>query len=674
MAKWGEDFDTWEPTQDYTAAPPARSAQLGQTPRRPSPPPSSTDAHAAGFFQEFSQAAEAAGNAGSERTPELPYGDNPGIAALIANAQNMLNSDGPDAPDRYRDGFASGVTPELPEAMRGTLGAGGTAGARGALPARVSAEELPREDSARASVASRSNSWFGRGSRREDSRRASRWSASEPSRADEVTDPRQGFDSGNGLAYGALLDEGTHPHSRFTPATASNQSQRTHSEGWQSLMNGWDDVPETDDTGEAFAELPASPRPNSPKPPVGARETPRKEDFSALDFFASDTAPDDADETPPREQPTPSQPTIWKSVSAATPDGPTKLRFRRVDEVPAPAARPASAYRADGISPVAMIAVAVLLSLIGVGVGVGVGMNLSPAPAPTVTVSPSDPVDVPTGDSPDSVSNQDNATNQVGSTATGGLNGLKVVLDPGHNGGNAAAWQQIGQNVDDGRGGQQACNTTGTAAADGFSEHEFNWNVANLLKTKLEVEGATVVLTRDSDVGVGPCVNDRGAFPQKVGADVMVSIHGNGTTNTSVHGFFAMISEPPLNDAQKEPASKLATALVTALKNGGLTPQSNGPIADGIWKRSDLATLNFSEVPAVMVELGEMRNPADATLMKSDAGQDKYATALFNGLKAWAEETRPPSPAASASPSASGSSGTPAVAEAPDASASAGSR
>lgn len=42
-----------------------------------------------------------------------------------------------------------------------------------------------------------------------------------------------------------------------------------------------------------------------------------------------------------------------------------------------------------------------------------------------------------------------------------------------------------------------------------------------------------------------------------------------------------------------------------------------------------------------MVELGEMRNPADAALMKSDTGQERYAQSLFDGLKAWAEATRP---------------------------------
>ena len=152
-------------------------------------------------------------------------------------------------------------------------------------------------------------------------------------------------------------------------------------------------------------------------------------------------------------------------------------------------------------------------------------------------------------------------------------------------------------------------------------------------------------------------MNERGTFGQKVGADVMVSIHGNGTTDTSVHGFFAMISDPPLNASQGVPSLKLAQKLIDAMSQGGFSPQSNGPIQNGLWKRSDLAGLNLQEVPDVMMELGEMRNPSDAAMMKSEAGQEKFATALFDGLLAWAQENRPAaSAAASASPSPSATS------------------
>ena len=131
MPNW-EEFDTWEPTQDYPSAPPARSSSLGKLPSRRLPPvPDSdhnpdhnpADANAANFFEEFSAAAEAAGAASANQVPQLPYGDNPGIAALLANAQNMLNADGPEQQNSHLSRPTESKTSELPatevpEAMR----------------------------------------------------------------------------------------------------------------------------------------------------------------------------------------------------------------------------------------------------------------------------------------------------------------------------------------------------------------------------------------------------------------------------------------------------------------------------------------------------------------------------------------------------------------------------
>jgi N-acetylmuramoyl-L-alanine amidase len=54
---------------------------------------------------------------------------------------------------------------------------------------------------------------------------------------------------------------------------------------------------------------------------------------------------------------------------------------------------------------------------------------------------------------------------------------------------------------------------------------------------------------------------------------------------------------------------------------------------DGLDARSDLATLNLSDVPTVMVELGNMRNPADAGRMTTAGGRTTYASALVAGIR-----------------------------------------
>lgn len=51
--------------------------------------------------------------------------------------------------------------------------------------------------------------------------------------------------------------------------------------------------------------------------------------------------------------------------------------------------------------------------------------------------------------------------------------------------------------------------------------------------------------------------------------------------------------------------------------------------------RDDLGTLNLSDVPAVMAELGNMRAAGDAELMESDAGRRRYGRAIADAVTAY---------------------------------------
>ena len=62
------------------------------------------------------------------------------------------------------------------------------------------------------------------------------------------------------------------------------------------------------------------------------------------------------------------------------------------------------------------------------------------------------------------------------------------------------------------RPGVRACDTTGTATDSGYTEAQYNFNVATYLEQDLEAEGAQVVMTRTNNSGVGPCVTTRAAI------------------------------------------------------------------------------------------------------------------------------------------------------------------
>ena len=57
-------------------------------------------------------------------------------------------------------------------------------------------------------------------------------------------------------------------------------------------------------------------------------------------------------------------------------------------------------------------------------------------------------------------------------------------------------------------------------------------------------------------------------------------------------------------------------------------PVSNYDGVDGITYRDDLAGLNLTTVPKVLIECGNMRNATDAGLLTSTLFQDQVARAL----------------------------------------------
>jgi N-acetylmuramoyl-L-alanine amidase len=208
-----------------------------------------------------------------------------------------------------------------------------------------------------------------------------------------------------------------------------------------------------------------------------------------------------------------------------------------------------------------------------------------------------------------------------------------VVLDPGHNGGNAAHPAQIGRLVTDGRGGRKPCNTTGTATDAGYPEHAFTFDVARRTERALESAGVRVVLTRPDDAGVGPCVDVRGTAGQHADAAAVVAIHADGAA-ASGSGFHVALAAPPLNAAQAGQAHALGAALRDALRGAGFHDSTY--LGDqGISLRPDLAGLNLATRPAALVECANMRNPAEAAVVSSADGRQRYATALATGIVAY---------------------------------------
>ena len=213
--------------------------------------------------------------------------------------------------------------------------------------------------------------------------------------------------------------------------------------------------------------------------------------------------------------------------------------------------------------------------------------------------------------------------------------GTTIVLNPGHNGGNAANPGAIGRQVPAGFGKFKACDTTGTQANAGYSEHAFNWDVSLRVRTILQSRGVTVIMTRPSDHGVGPCVDERARIGNKAGVSGVISIHADGAPSSG-HGFHVSEdSRPPDGAAVAAASHRLTMALHDALRAGSGMTTSTYLGSNGYYPRADLAGLNLATVPATFLELGNMRNASDSAIQMSPAGRQRIAAAVANGILRW---------------------------------------
>jgi N-acetylmuramoyl-L-alanine amidase len=215
--------------------------------------------------------------------------------------------------------------------------------------------------------------------------------------------------------------------------------------------------------------------------------------------------------------------------------------------------------------------------------------------------------------------------------AAGPLSGVVVGIDPGHNGRNYADPAYINHPVWNGRE-EEACDTTGTETDSGYTEPRFTFRVATYLARDLRRDGATVVMTRHNNHGVGPCVNRRARIIDKANAAVAIDIHGDGGPPGG-RGFAIL---EPVRDHVNRHVIRSSAVFGNDVRRSLLSttrmPESTYDGRHGIAKRDDLAGLNLATQPKVLVECGNMRNARDARMMVSSSFQQRLAIAFTRAI------------------------------------------
>ena len=214
------------------------------------------------------------------------------------------------------------------------------------------------------------------------------------------------------------------------------------------------------------------------------------------------------------------------------------------------------------------------------------------------------------------------------------LAGKTVALDPGHNGGPVPPG-----NVYIGNGITHPCDSTGTVNRDGLTESKLVLDVALRVRAQLESQGARVLMTRTTDNGSGPCIDQRVYEANAAHVNVGLSIHADGTQGpTNAAGFHICVPTLIAGQTQQvvDASRQFAYALRAAYSSATGLPVSNYLGQDGILPRNDLANTNLPNHPRVLLELGVLNNASgghdDAAVLGTDAGKNAMAGGIVAGI------------------------------------------
>ncbi len=217
-----------------------------------------------------------------------------------------------------------------------------------------------------------------------------------------------------------------------------------------------------------------------------------------------------------------------------------------------------------------------------------------------------------------------------------------VVIDPGHGGSN-----------------------TGAKGPGGILEKDLTLEVSMRLARMLREElGCRVVLTRESDRALS--LPERTAIANRERADLFVSVHANASPSRAASGYETFILSATASDAESKRIADeenaaggeadaaaagfleltlqdlvRAESLEESARFAGLVQRFMGSAMDsenrGV-KQAPFWVLAGADMPAVLVEIGFITNPAESRRLASPAAQERIARSIATAVSAFRAE------------------------------------
>ena len=188
-----------------------------------------------------------------------------------------------------------------------------------------------------------------------------------------------------------------------------------------------------------------------------------------------------------------------------------------------------------------------------------------------------------------------------------GLQGKVIALDAGHGG-----------------------SDVGAIGPTGVTEKGVTLRVAQALKKLLMAEGATVLMTRDTDTEVSAKkanasdveeLQARCDVGNNSNADIFISMHMDSFTNSSPSGTTGYYYSQGSKASQRL-AQYVSEGVVAKLGTGNRGTKS-----------CNFYVVKHTDMPATLVEMAFISNEKEEKLMNSEEGISKAAEGILNGLR-----------------------------------------
>lgn len=217
------------------------------------------------------------------------------------------------------------------------------------------------------------------------------------------------------------------------------------------------------------------------------------------------------------------------------------------------------------------------------------------------------------------------------------LFGVVVCVNAGHQGqGNSekepcAPWDASKNPQNNNETLKAKCSSGATGKFTRIPEYITTLQISKCIESTLKELGATVVMIRDThDVNISNV--ERAQKANEVKADVFLNVHCNGSDNSEVNGIDLYVRGT--GDGSSEYLARAGKDYMMATELLSCLTEATGAKKRNVNKSDVYSTINWAEVPSIILELGFISNETEDYNLNNAEYQQKIADGIATWLKA----------------------------------------